>query len=47
MTAKADAASEIKGLLDGAEDYVIKPFDMMTLMLVVYFRETRKPHTML
>ena len=33
MTAKADAASEIKGLLDGAEDYVIKPFDMMTLMV--------------
>ena len=31
MTAKADAASEIKGLLDGAEDYVIKPFDMMAL----------------
>lgn len=33
MTAKADAASEIKGLLDGAEDYVTKPFDMMTLMV--------------
>lgn len=33
MTAKADAASEIKGLLDGAEDYVIKPFDMMALMV--------------
>ena len=32
-TAKADAASEIKGLLDGAEDYVIKPFDMMALMV--------------
>ena len=24
---------EIKGLLDGAEDYVIKPFDMMALMV--------------
>ena len=33
MTAKADAASEIRGLLDGAEDYVIKPFDMMALMV--------------
>ena len=33
MTAKADTASEIKGLLDGAEDYVIKPFDMMALMV--------------
>ena len=33
MTAKADAASEIKGLLDGAEDYVTKPFDMMALLV--------------
>jgi len=33
MTAKADAASEIRGLLDGAEDYVTKPFDMMALMV--------------
>ena len=32
MTAKADAASEIRGLLDGAEDYVTKPFDMMALI---------------
>ena len=33
MTAKTDSASEIKGLRDGAEDYVVKPFDMLTLMV--------------
>ena len=26
MTAKTDSASEIKGLMDGAEDYIVKPF---------------------
>lgn len=33
MTAKTDSASEIKGLRDGAEDYIVKPFDMLTLMV--------------
>ncbi len=33
MTAKTDSASEIRGLLDGAEDYVVKPFDMLALMV--------------
>lgn len=33
MTAKTDSASEVKGLMDGAEDYIVKPFDMMTLMV--------------
>lgn len=33
MTAKTDSASEIRGLRDGAEDYVVKPFDMLTLMV--------------
>ena len=33
MTAKTDAASEIKGLRDGAEDYIVKPFDMLALMV--------------
>ena len=33
MTAKTDAASEIKGLRDGAEDYTVKPFDMLALMV--------------
>lgn len=33
ITAKTDSASEVKGLRDGAEDYVVKPFDMLTLMV--------------
>ena len=33
MTAKTDSASEIRGLRDGAEDYIVKPFDMVTLMV--------------
>ncbi len=33
MTAKVDSASEIKGLRDGAEDYIVKPFDVLTLMV--------------
>ena len=33
LTAKNDAASEIQGLRDGAEDYVVKPFEMMTLLV--------------
>ena len=33
MTAKTDSASEIKGLRGGAEDYIVKPFEMVTLMV--------------
>lgn len=33
ITAKNDTASEIKGLRGGAEDYIIKPFDMLTLLV--------------
>ena len=33
ITARADAASEIRGLRGGAEDYIVKPFDMMALLL--------------
>lgn len=33
ITAKTDSASEIKGLLNGAEDYIVKPFDVMTLLV--------------
>lgn len=33
MTAKTDSASEIRGLRDGAEDYIVKPFDPLTLMV--------------
>ena len=35
MTAKTDSASEIKGLRDGAEDYLVKPFDVVTLLVRV------------
>ena len=33
MTAKTDSASEIKGLRDGAEDYIVKPFEVVTLLV--------------
>lgn len=33
ITAKTDSASEIKGLRDGAEDYIVKPFEIATLMV--------------
>lgn len=33
ITAKDDTASEIKGLRGGAEDYIVKPFDMLTLLV--------------
>ncbi|HOQ01981.1 MAG TPA: response regulator transcription factor [Acetivibrio clariflavus] len=33
LTAKSDTSSEIKGLRDGAEDYIVKPFDMLTLLV--------------
>ena len=32
MTAKTDSASEIKGLMDGAEDYIVKPFEVLELL---------------
>lgn len=47
MTAKTDSASEIKGLRDGAEDYIVKPFDMLTLMVRIekVLRRTGKLNT--
>lgn len=33
MTAKTDSESEVRGLRDGAGDYVVKPFDMVTLLV--------------
>ena len=35
LTAKVDRDSKIKGLFDGAEDYITKPFDMQELQLKV------------
>ncbi len=33
LTAKDDTPSEIKGLRDGAEDYIVKPFEILTLLV--------------
>ncbi|MEA4948728.1 Transcriptional regulatory protein WalR [bioreactor metagenome] len=33
MTAKTDSESEVKGLKDGAEDYIVKPFEIITLLV--------------
>ena len=33
LTAKADIGSKIKGLRDGAEDYLVKPFEVLELLV--------------
>lgn len=33
LTAKTDVPSRVKGLRDGAEDYIIKPFEMLELLV--------------
>lgn len=33
LTAKTDVNSRIRGLRDGAEDYIIKPFEMLELLV--------------
>lgn len=33
LTAKGDLASKVKGLKDGAEDYLVKPFEMLELLV--------------
>lgn len=33
ITAKTDSASEIKGLREGAEDYIVKPFEVLALLV--------------
>lgn len=33
MTAKTDSQSEVRGLRDGAEDYIVKPFEIVTLLV--------------
>ena len=33
MTAKTDSESEVRGLRDGAEDYIVKPFEVVTLLV--------------
>ena len=33
LTAKSDLQSKVKGLTSGAEDYIVKPFEMLELMV--------------
>lgn len=33
LTAKGDVASKVKGLKSGAEDYIVKPFEMLELLV--------------
>lgn len=33
LTAKGDVSSRVRGLRDGAEDYVVKPFEMLELLV--------------
>ncbi len=33
LTAKTDVSSKIKGLRDGAEDYIVKPFEVLELLV--------------
>ncbi len=33
LTAKGDLASKVKGLTEGAEDYIVKPFEMLELLV--------------
>lgn len=35
MTAKTDSESEVRGLKEGAEDYIVKPFEVITLLVRV------------
>ena len=35
LTAKGDITSKVKGLKSGAEDYIVKPFDMLELLIRV------------
>lgn len=33
LTARADISSKVKGLKEGAEDYIVKPFEMLEVMV--------------
>lgn len=49
LTAKGDIASKIKGLKDGAEDYIVKPFEIMELLarIEVVLRRYKKLERMI
>ena len=34
LTARADISSKVKGLKEGAEDYIVKPFEMLEVRCV-------------
>ena len=48
LTAKGDLPSKVKGLKSGAEDYIVKPFEMLELLVRIdnvlkrYEKETQK-----
>lgn len=47
LTAKADLSSKVKGLKEGAEDYIVKPFEMLEVMvrLKKYWSATAAPRS--
>lgn len=49
LTAKVDLASKVKGLRLGAEDYIVKPFEMLELLVRIekILARTGKLHTIL
>ena len=49
MTAKTDSESEVRGLRDGAEDYIVKPFEIVELLarVEVVLRRYKKTATVI
>lgn len=45
LTAKGDVCSKVKGLREGAEDYLVKPFEMLELLVRVEKILSRNAHT--
>ena len=44
LTAKADVQSKVRGLKEGAEDYIVKPFDSEVLILKIKAILSRSKH---
>ena len=40
-TAKTDSESEVRGLKEGAEDYIVKPFEIVTLLVRIEREQAR------
>ena len=49
MTAKTDSESEVRGLKEGAEDYIVKPFEIVELLarVEVVLRRYKKTNTVI